>query len=76
MLFEYQQGVLEAECEDLAYKLEHADNFKIADLEQAKTAAAKSRLNLLKSTSFKLSVWWLPSFEVVMYLISYLTIYN
>ena len=55
VLFEYQQGVLEAECEELAYKLEHADNFKIADLEQAKTAAAKSRLNLVKSTSFNLS---------------------
>jgi len=53
VLFEYQQGVLEAECEDLAWKLERAEKYSVADLEQAKAAAAKSRLNLVKSTSLK-----------------------
>ena len=51
MLFEYQQGVLEADCEDLAWKLENARKFSVAELEQASAAAQKSRMTLVKSTS-------------------------
>ena len=51
MLFEYQQGILEADCEDLAWKLENAREFSVAQLEQASAAAQKSRMTLVKSTS-------------------------
>jgi len=50
-LFEYQQGILEAECEDLAWKLEHANEYSIAELKQSSSAAARSRLNLVKTSS-------------------------
>jgi len=48
-LFEYQQGILEAECEDLAWKLERANEYSIAELKQSQSAASRSRLNLVKA---------------------------
>ena len=61
-LFEYQQGkyvkvfklhtvlgILEAECENLAWKLERANQYSVAELKQSQSAAARSRQNLVKA---------------------------
>ena len=42
-------GILEAECENLAWKLERANQYSVAELKQSQSAAARSRQNLIKA---------------------------
>ena len=55
LINQWASGILEAECEDLAWKLEHANEYSIAELKQSQSAAARSRLNLVKTSS--ISSW-------------------
>ncbi|XP_032827467.1 E3 ubiquitin-protein ligase ARIH2 [Petromyzon marinus] len=47
-LFEYQQAQLEAEIENLSWKVERADSYDRGDLENQMNIAEKRRLTLLK----------------------------
>ncbi|XP_076475890.1 E3 ubiquitin-protein ligase ari-2 isoform X2 [Bombus vancouverensis nearcticus] len=47
-LFEYQQAQLEAEIEDLSWKIEHAETTNRGDLENQMDIAEKRRVTLLK----------------------------
>lgn len=46
--FEYQQAQLEAEIEDLSWKIEHAETTNRGDLENQMDIAEKRRVTLLK----------------------------
>lgn len=54
-LFEYQQAQLEAEVENLSWKIEHAEITHRGDLENQMDVAEKRRLTLLNSVVKKLS---------------------